>query len=104
MRNLIRTTVLAAAIALSTGCLFYAGPRPGVIYIGIAPPTPAVEVIVASPGPRYAWRPGYWRWQVREYIWVPGGWMPMEPGYRQWMPGRWEHDRHGWYWIEGRWR
>jgi len=104
MRRKLRSAVAAAMLAASAGCILWAGPVPGVIYVGIAPPLPRTEVIIASPGPRYVWRPGHWRWQVREYVWVPGAWIVIESGYRTWVPGRWVHDRHGWYWIEGRWR
>lgn len=104
LQRVVGTALVAASLALSSGCLYWAGPVPGVIYVGFAPPMPRSEVIIASPGPHYVWRPGHWRWEVHEYVWLPGGWIIIEPGYREWVPGRWAHDRHGWYWIEGRWR
>ncbi|MEA3247503.1 MAG: hypothetical protein U9Q74_15225 [Gemmatimonadota bacterium] len=104
MRRTLRTIIVASVVAAAAGCYYLAGPVPGVIYVSIGPPVPPTEVILASPGPRYVWRPGHWRWDARTYVWVPGVWVETASGYHTWVPGRWAHDRHGWYWIEGHWR
>lgn len=97
--------VASGALAFATGgCMFWIGHQPAIVYVAFAPPTPPVEVIVAGPGPRYAWRPGYFRWDSRAYIWEPGAWITIAPGYREWVSGQWEHDARGWYWVEGHWR
>ncbi len=103
-RSKRRMAAFALVIALGTACAGYFGPRPGVIYAGMAPPTPYGEVIIAPPGRGYAWQPGHFVWRVREYVWLPGMWVEVAPGYSDWAPGRWSRDPHGWFWIEGRWR
>jgi hypothetical protein len=64
------------------------------------------RVVIASPGPGYAWYEGRWVWNPRldDYIWEPGRYVPVPAGYRAWRPGRWERRRQGYVWIEGRWR
>jgi hypothetical protein len=100
----MRTAAVAALLGAASGCYYLAGPMPGVIYVSIEPPVPRTEVLLARPSLRYVWRPGHWRWEVREYIWVPGVWIEIAPGFNTWEPGRWKRDRHGWYWVDGRWR
>ncbi len=40
------------------------------------PPPVQVEVRPATPGPRYIWVAGHWRWKgrARGYVWIPGHW------------------------------
>jgi YXWGXW repeat-containing protein len=97
----IRT--LAASLAL-VGALACAGTMSlGVVYAERRPPRDRVEVVVASPGPGYAWVRGYWRWDRNDYFWVPGRWERVERGYHRWVPGHWTQRHHRWYWVEGHW-
>ena len=75
------------------------------VYVGYRPPpTERVEVVTVSPGPRYVWVKGHYRWDGRDYDWTPGHWERPPRGYHSWESGRWAHDRQGWYYVEGRWR
>ena len=79
-------------------------PPPGRVYVEREPPPERVEVVLTRPGPAYAWVPGHWQWENRDYIWAPGQWVAFERGRSEWHPGRWAHNKHGWYWVEGSWR
>jgi hypothetical protein len=103
-RSMIRGGVFVALLVLATACGGYWRARPGVIYVGIAPPTPYGEVAGAPPGRGYAWMPGRWEWRDNSYIWVAGGYVASPAGYSEWVPGQWSHDYHGWFYIGGRWR
>jgi len=92
-----------------------AGADPGVshdAYLGfglrtytapIAPPAARVEVIPASPGPRYIWAPGYWRWAGHQHVWVGGRYMLRREGYR-WVNPYWRSYGGRWHYYRGYWR
>jgi hypothetical protein len=83
----------------------YAVPNPNVEYLAPgAPPQPQQEIIIASPGPGYAWTAGYWHWQ-NGWIWIPGQWvLPPRPGLR-WFGPHWEHHDDDRFRMEhGGWR
>ena len=62
-----------------------------------APPPPREEVIVAAPGPGYAWIGGHWAWH-HGWVWVRGHW-DRRAGY-SWAPGHWDRRGDGSYvWI-----
>jgi len=100
--NLIRMS-LWAGIALTASLACVPPPPPGSMVVEREPPRDRVEVVVASPGSGFVWVRGFWRWERREYVWVPGRWVRPERGFRTWVPGRWRHRRSGWYWVEGHW-
>jgi hypothetical protein len=97
----LRTLAVSLALVAALGCA--GGMTVGVVYAERRPPPDRVEVVVASPGPGYAWVPGYWRWEHHDYFWTPGRWVRVHRGYHRWAPGHWEHRAHQWYWVEGRW-
>jgi hypothetical protein len=103
-------TGAAVIVAALNACAPPAGAgvyqRGGVVYIRRAPPPPMARVVVASPGPGYAWFEGRWVWNARraDYEWEPGRYVLIPAGYRRYEPGRWVHRRQGYLWIEGRWR
>lgn len=103
----IRQRVLSAAAPLALAALVgcTSGPPPGRVYAIRRPPPDRVEVIVAAPGPNFAWVQGHWRWARAhgDWEWVPGRWERPRPGYRLWVPGHWAQDRRGWYYVEGHW-
>jgi hypothetical protein len=70
------------------------------------PPPPRVEIVPAPPRPRefVEWRPGYWRWDGREYVWLSGSWIEKRRPVDSWAPGHWEERRDRWVWVEGGWR
>ncbi len=47
------------------------GPRAREVVVTQAPPPLRVEVQTVSPGPRYVWTRGYWRWTGAGYEWAP---------------------------------
>ncbi len=72
--------------------------------VRVAPPPPRHDVLIASPGPRYVWTPGYYRWRHGAYVWVPGRYV-VPPGPRVvWVPGYWAPRNGGYVWIRGYWR
>jgi len=97
MKRLLFTTVFA--VALVAPAAHAAG-----VYVRFGPPPPVREVIVARPGPRHVWVPGYYRWSGARYAWAPGYWaMPPRPR-AVWVPGYWAHRPGGHIWIAGYWR
>jgi hypothetical protein len=72
-------------------------------YAGHEPPPTPIEVIPDSPGDRYVWVGGRWRWHDDNFEWVKGSWEKLPRGSTGWVAGRWDHDTHGWYYVRGRW-
>lgn len=104
MSAMSKVRAATATLVLFSSVACAVNPRPGVVYVGVRPPLARVEVISARPGPAHIWVGGFWTWNAREYVWVPGRWEVPRAGWRRWEPGRWEHERHGWFWVDGRWR
>ena len=98
--------LFAAAVFTSsmTGCMVYARPRVGVVYIPRGPPVERVEVIPAAPSGEHVWVKGYWGYRGAEFEWMPGRWERPIAGRRVWEAHHWVHDRNGWYLVEGHWR
>jgi hypothetical protein len=68
------------------------------------PPALRVEARAVSPGPRYVWNAGYWRWSGSDYVWAPGGWVLRPRATAVWVQGHWVRRPGGWVWIAGHWR
>jgi len=68
------------------------------------PPAVRVEAETVSPGERYVWTPGYWRWNGNDYVWVRGSWIVRPRPAAVWVAGHWVHRPGGWVWIAGHWR
>jgi hypothetical protein len=75
----------------------------GRLYVAVGPPAPIVDIIPVVPGPGFVWLEGYYRWDGRAYVWVPGRWARPPRARARWIPGHWVHDRRGWYFVEGHW-
>jgi|GEM_PF-875240 len=78
--KLARLTLIAIfALLLSSSAAAFGGVAVGFgINVGFAPPPVPVarEVVVASPGPGYAWVGGHWGWYpTYGYRWVGGAWL-----------------------------
>jgi len=106
-----RILVMVGIAVLGTGCI--ARVRPGrvavvtpapVVYVDREPPPPNSEVKPEAPGPDRVWIGGYWRWEQRAYVWVPGRYLLRPHPRAAWVAGRWRRHARGWYWTEGRWR
>jgi len=68
------------------------------------PPPLRQEVIVAAPGPAYAWVGGEWVWQGGGWVWVAGRWaLPPRP-HAVWVAPRWDQGPYGWHRVPGYWR
>lgn len=70
--------------------------------IGVEPPEPQSEVIIAAPGPGFFWIAGYWAWLGGRHVWIRGHWQAHRPGWR-WVPHRWYRHGRGWRAAPGRW-
>jgi hypothetical protein len=98
--HILSAGILASFLTTTAAC---ASPR-GRMYVRSAPPAPLVEVRAVVPRPGYVWVDGYYRWNGRGYVWMPGRWTAPPRARAVWVPGRWVQNRHGWHYIEGRWR
>ncbi len=99
MKKLIKHLLLVVGLLPAlTGCV-----TPTPVVVREAPPPPAVDVVVAPPGPRYVWVPGYWSWQGR-WVWVPGRWQIAPYPTAVWVPGHWAQRGEGYVWVAGHWR
>ena len=107
MNKLIRLGLTGGLIASSAlGACYHTHTysAPGVVYVRTGPPADRIETITVSPGDRYVWVGGHWRWVNDNYDWVTGSWVLPAASFTTWVPGHWAHDGHGWYWIDGNWR
>jgi len=82
-------------------------------------PAPRQEVLIAQPGPGYAWVQGHWAWQGNHWQWQAGHWhhgavrrMPellvesvgVAPSPNHyWVPGHWHWQTNDWVWARGHW-
>ena len=76
-------------------------PRPYVVHVTQEPPR---EVVELEPPPRegWVWAHGYWRWDGRGYVRVPGHWERVVAG-RHYVHAYWEHRDGQWWLHEGYW-
>jgi hypothetical protein len=75
------------------------------VIITTAPPPPRREVIVGvAPSPNHVWVGGYWAWNGRAHVWMPGCWVARPHANATWVAGRWETRGGGHVWIAGGWR
>jgi hypothetical protein len=109
MQKLIRRGILAGA-ALAVGASVAGGTALAQVGVEVtiprAPPPPRTEVIPVLPPDRIEvdhWRPGHWRWDGDEYVWVPGRYVTRPQRSAVWVPARWEQRPNGWVYIEGHW-
>ncbi|MGA2087392.1 MAG: hypothetical protein ABSG66_00595 [Stellaceae bacterium] len=91
----------AAALALVTGISLAQAAQ---VYVNIAPPAPQVEVVPPPPpGQPMEWRPGFWRWNGNQYVWVRGRYVHPPRMGAHWVPGHWAQGPRGWVWVRGHW-
>ncbi len=95
--------------ALAAACLVAApqGVREAsaapVVDVRIAPPAARVEVVPARPA-HHVWTHGYWAWNGRAHVWVPGRYVAERPGY-VWRDHSWEeHGKGHWRFHQGGWQ
>ena len=101
-----------AVVSLLSGCVehrvvYVPTPTPAVpadtAVVYQAPPPPSQEVVVAAPGPAYAWVPGYWSWQGR-WVWIGGRYVVRPHPRAVLVPGHWARHGGGYIWVSGYWR
>jgi hypothetical protein len=93
----------------TTGCwrgggldLFQAVVLTAVIVSAVAPPEPRV-VVVPPPQEGYVWQPGYWTRENNDWVWVDGGWVPLQAS-AHYVPTHWEQEQDGsWHLISAQW-
>jgi hypothetical protein len=94
---------------ISVGVALGAPTRPverDVVIIRSAPPPPRREYVDERhrPSRDAVWLAGYWRYDGRAYVWMPGRWDTPPRGHRDWEAPRWENRGGGYVFIEGHWR
>ena len=106
----------AAAPLILVGCTAVVDPAPlttadvavtssyGAVVVDRRPPAVRVETRTVSPGSRYTWVSGHWRWTGVDYDWVPGRWVVRPRPGAVWVDGRWASRGSGWAWHDGYWR
>lgn len=90
-------------VFVAAGTMVACAPR-GLVYVRTAPPPRHMEERGERPGRGFVWIAGFWRWDHRDYVWVPGHWVRRPYTRALWVPGRWKHGHRGWYWTRGHWR
>jgi hypothetical protein len=97
MKKFLALAVFAVALAAPAA-------EAASVYVRVGPPPRVRETVVARPGPRHVWVPGYYRYSGARYVWAPGYWA-MPPRHRTaWVPGYWAHRPGGYVFIAGYWR
>jgi hypothetical protein len=110
--RLLLTAALASSLLSLTACTVTVDERrPGPAVEVVAPRAPPpTRYEVAPPAPRdrveiLVWDPGRWRWDGRDWEWVPGHYVERPHREAHWEPGHWNERPNGsWVWIEGHWR
>src|SRR5690348_190092 len=92
--NAKRATSLAVLLTDLVSVLAFAPAASAYTRVGVRvyAPYPAIrhERVIVSPGPRYVWVPGYWRWEPyrRHYGWVAGAWVVPPHPHAVWVGPR----------------
>jgi hypothetical protein len=75
------------------------------ISVGIAPPPLPVYVQPPCPEPGMMWTPGYWAYDydMGQYYWVPGAWVPAPYEGALWTPPYWGWDEGAFLFHAGYW-
>lgn len=96
MRKLLVAALFASALAVRTA--------QAQRYVPAVPPPPVVERYGAPPHAGWVWHGGYYRWNGRGYVWVPGYWVRPPRPRAVWVPGHWVQRPRGWVYVQGHWR
>lgn len=100
-------SVLLLAACYSPSRDGYLPPVDTKIHADKEPPPPRDETVPAPPqGPAdyFAWDPGHWNWNGRDYDWMPGHYVerPYQGGV--WVRGGWHNDGdRRWSWTPSHW-
>jgi len=102
MKKSVRYVLGAAAAGVLL--MATAAPSSADVIVRVGPPALRAEVVPVAPGPGWAWRSGYWRWNGHRYVWVSGHYLRRPRVGAEWVPGHWGERGGGWVWIGGHWR
>jgi hypothetical protein len=75
----------------------------GDVIVTTEPPAPRREVIGVAPSAQHVWVKGYWVYQNRHWVWVPGHWEVRPRAAAVWVEGHWSRTSGGWRWTPGHW-
>ena len=94
----LASMLAAALMSLASGATLAARaapPVPVATVVNVAPPSGSWEVTPA-PAEGYVWSTGIHEWQTDRYVWVPGEWLALRPG--------WDYRQRHWARLaEGQW-
>ena len=114
MRRFFRNTTGFCLAALLCASSVYAAsfdPLPPPVrrmFVRIGPPPlPPAPVLVkhhGKPKRGYVYRPGYYQWSGRHYVWVPAAYVVPPRPHAYWVPGHWvPAGPRGGYWFSAHW-
>ena len=97
VRLLLLALFVCLVPALSFGEVF--------ISVNFAPPVLPVYEQPACPEDGWMWTPGYWAYDydISDYYWVPGTWVPAPYEGALWTPGYWGWGNGVYVWHPGYW-
>jgi WXXGXW repeat (2 copies) len=73
------------------------------VIVEIAPPAVRVERMIARPGPSHVWARGYWDWDGRSWMWVPGRWAVAPVARATWVPAQYVRVSNGFRYVPAHW-
>lgn len=75
---------------------------PETVFVEKEPPAEIVEEVTNSPGEKFVWIKGHWRWS-NGWVWTKGHWHERPHHDAVWVSGYWHHRHHHWVWVPGHW-
>ena len=121
MKQLYRAFVIVLILSFTGGCesidrMFGLDKPEG----SAAPEKPAFNIIQMAPEPpppvqfepkpfapalgNMQWRPGYWSYDGRGFVWKDGEFIERPAPTARWLPDRWEKRQFGWVFVPGYWQ
>ena len=94
--------IVAGACLISSPCGISTAAAEPMVEVRVAPPAARVEVVPRRPSPRHFWVHGYWAWNGRAHVWVPGRYVVERRGY-EFRESHWEENHGHWRFHHGGW-
>lgn len=109
--DIMKQALIRAALVCSliVGVLVTAQAASAAMVVSVAPvpPPPPPRVVVApAPGGGFVWVAGFYQWNGRAYVWLPGRWVRPPYPHAVWVPATVTYvpARHGYVFVAGYWR